>query len=74
MNKMIEEYLGTPVSVFQQILEKTSIDFYYDRRISSYRSSTVIVESSWRNTKIIFGEESHFDEFDDKGSDHDRKL
>lgn len=63
MESNVEEYL-TACTVLQ---EKPSadefVDIYYERRISVYRSSTVMVSESWGDTLIVCGEEIHYEEF-----------
>lgn len=63
MDNNVEEYLGVQVSSEYQILEETSVDLHYERKISLYRSSTTIVERSWANTQIVSEEELHYEEF-----------
>lgn len=63
MDRNIEEYL-TPCPVSQeQPLVDEFVDIYYERRISAYRSSTVMVYESWGDTLIVCGEEIHYEEF-----------
>ena len=64
MDRNIEEYL-TPCPVSQeQPLVDEFVDIYYERRISAYRSSTVMVYESWGgDTLIVCGGEIHYEEF-----------
>ena len=43
MDSNIEEYLSTCKNKERSILDETSINYYYERKVSVYRSSTVMV-------------------------------
>ena len=63
MDHNIEEYLASNGLGKEHLSDKEFIDFHYERTISKYRSSTVMVYESWRDTFIVSGEEIHHDEF-----------
>lgn len=65
MDNNVEEYLtSTSHTVSDQLLsEDESVEIYYERRISAYRSSTVMVQEAWGDSHIIYGEEMHYEEF-----------
>jgi hypothetical protein len=63
MDSNIEEYLSTYKKKANSLLDETNIDFFYERKVSVYRSSTVMVSKSWGDTLVICGEERHYEEF-----------
>jgi len=63
MDSNIEEYLSTCKNKERFLLEETNINYYYERKVSVYRSSTVMVSKSWGDTLVICGEERHYEEY-----------
>lgn len=71
MDRDIEEYLSvrkTRVLAHsaegeEDLLRDTTVDFHYERKISAYRSSTLMIRVPWGATHIISGEELHYEEF-----------
>lgn len=63
MDINIEEYLSTCKNKKRSLLDKTNINYFYERKVSVYRSSTVMVDKSWGKTLVIYGEELHYEEF-----------
>lgn len=63
MDSNIEEYLCTCKKKEKSLLVETNIEYFYERKVSEYRSSTVMVSKSWGNTLVICGEEHHYEEF-----------
>ena len=63
MDSNIEEYLSTCKNKEMSSLDETNIKYFYERKVSVYRSSTVMVSKSWGETLVICGEEHHYEEF-----------
>lgn len=63
MDSNIEEYLAVRSASKELPSTDEFVDIYYERRISAYRSSTVMVFESWGDTLIVCGEETHYEEF-----------
>lgn len=63
MDNNIEEYLSTCKNKERSSLDETNIKYFYERKVSVYRSSTVMVSKSWGETLVICGEEHHYEEF-----------
>lgn len=63
MDSNIEEYLSTCKNKERPSLDETNIKNFYERKVSVYRSSTVMVSKSWGKTLVICGEEHHYEEF-----------
>ena len=63
MDSNIEEYLSTCKNKERLSLDETDIKYFYERKVSVYRSSTVMVSKSWGETLVICGEEHHYEEF-----------
>lgn len=63
MDSNVEEYLKVRKSQERLGIENSTIDFQYERRISTYRSSTVMVQKTWGATFIVSREELHYEEF-----------
>lgn len=63
MDNNIEEYLSTRRNEEKHLFDETKIEYYYERRVSVYRSSTVMVSKSWGDTLVICGEECHYEEY-----------
>lgn len=63
MDSNIEEYLSTCKNKKRSLLDETNIKYFYERKISVYRSSTVMASKSWGDTLVICGEEHHYEEF-----------
>lgn len=63
MDRNVEEYLKVRKSQERLEIEKSTIDLQYERRISTYRSSTVMVQKTWGATLIVSREELHYEEF-----------
>ena len=62
MDNNIEEYLSTCKNKERSSLDETNIKYFYERKVSVYRSSTVMVSKSWGETLVICGEEHHYEE------------
>lgn len=62
MDNNIEDYLRERFS-HQQQDEEAITNIYYERNISVYRSSTVMVQRSWGTTFIECGKVLHYEEF-----------
>lgn len=62
MDSNIEEYIRPFYNKSQQP-DEVVVDYHYERRISVYRSSTVMARESWQDTRVVFGEEDHYEEF-----------
>lgn len=62
MDSNIEEYLSTCKNK-ERSSDETNIEYFYERKVSVYRSSTVMVSKSWGDTLVICGEEHHYEEF-----------
>ena len=63
MDSNIEEYLSTCKKKERSLLDETNINYYYERKVSVYRSSTVMVSKSWGDTLVFCGEEHHYEEY-----------
>lgn len=63
MDSNIEEYLSTCKNKERLSLDETNIKYFYERKVSVYRSSTVMVSKSWGETLVICGEEHHYEKF-----------
>lgn len=63
MDNNIEEYLSTHKERERDLLGDTNINYFYERRISAYRSSTLMVSRSWGDSLVICGEEHHYEKF-----------
>lgn len=63
MDSNIEEYLSTCKNKERLSLDETNIKYFYERKVSVYRSSTVMVSKSWGETLVICGEEHRYEEF-----------
>lgn len=63
MDRNVEEYLTTHIDTQMRPSDEAYVDYHYERQISSYRSSTVMVEESWGDTRIVCGAEYHYEEF-----------
>lgn len=63
MDSNIEEYLNTCKNKERSSLDETNIKYFYERKVSVYRSSTVMVSKSWGETLVICGEEHNYEEF-----------
>lgn len=63
MDSNIEEYLSTCKNKERSSLDETNIKYFYERKVSVYRSSTVMVSKSWGDTLVICGEGHHYEEF-----------
>lgn len=63
MDCNIEEYLSTCKNKERLSLDETNIKYFYERKVSVYRSSTVMVSKSWGETLVICGEEHHYEKF-----------
>ncbi len=63
MDSNIEEYLGTCKNQKKSLFDETNINYYYERKISVYRSSTVMVSKSWGDTLIRCEEGLHYEEY-----------
>lgn len=64
MDRNVIEYLSSTNHSQRRLLDDdTSVDLIYERKVSVYRSSTVMVQESWGNTNIVCGEEHHYEEF-----------
>lgn len=47
MNSDIEDYLSSYTTSRDSLSDDEFVDVYYERRISEYRSSTLLVYESW---------------------------
>ena len=63
MKSDIEDYLSSYTTSRDSLSDDEFVDVYYERRISEYRSSTLLVYESWGETLIVCGEEFHYEEF-----------
>ena len=63
MDHNIEEYLNSRHSKGRVLSEDIVVDYYYERRVSEYRSSTVMVRKSWGTTLVTCRGEYHYEEF-----------
>ena len=63
MEHNIEEFLTSRMTAKIQLSDEACVDYHYERQISTYRSSTVKIDESWGDTRIVCGEEYHYEEF-----------
>jgi hypothetical protein len=63
MDNNIEEYLSSSQILQKELPNDEFVDYYYERRVSIYRSSTIMITESWGETLVICGEEHHYEEF-----------
>ena len=63
MDSNVEEYLSFQDYNKRHPSDDTPIELYYERDVSTYRTSTLMPRRSWGDSQVTIREEHHYEEY-----------